>query len=127
MSISSVLSSSQSVSPSTMSGLSAGSASATSSGAASSGVSSSGQTLTESDFLTLLVTQLQNQDPTQPTSTNQLAEEIAGFTTANGMTQADNILQQISGGISQLDSAVTSTASGQAVATSSAATATSGL
>lgn len=107
MSISSVLASSQPVSQSVASSLVAGSSTASSSGTASGNIS--GQTMTESDFLTLLVTQLQNQNPSQPVSNNQLAQEIAGFTTANGMTQADSILQQISGQISQLGTTAATT------------------
>jgi len=50
--------------------------------AASTGV---GQTLTESDFLTLLTTQLQHQDPLNPQSPSDLAAELAQFSTASGV------------------------------------------
>jgi flagellar basal-body rod modification protein FlgD len=59
------------------------SASANSSGlSASSGASS---TLTESDFLTLLTTQLENQDPLNPQSPSDFAAELAQFSTASGV------------------------------------------
>ncbi|CDQ11155.1 Putative flagellar hook capping protein FlgD [Acidithiobacillus ferrivorans] len=120
MSISSVLASSQPVSQSVASSLVAGSTTASSSGTASGNIS--GQTMTESDFLTLLVTQLQNQNPSQPVSNNQLAQEIAGFTTANGMTQADGILQQISNQISQLGTAAATSTSGSSTSGQAATT-----
>jgi flagellar basal-body rod modification protein FlgD len=50
--------------------------------AASTGV---GQTLTESDFLTLLTTQLEHQDPLNPQSPSDLAAELAQFSTASGV------------------------------------------
>jgi flagellar basal-body rod modification protein FlgD len=42
-------------------------------------------TLTESDFLTLLTTQLENQDPLNPQSPSDLAAELAQFSTASGV------------------------------------------
>ena len=110
MSITSVLNSSQPVSQSVPTSAVAGGTAA--SAASSSGTSGSGQTLTEQDFLTLLVTQLQNQDPTKPASDTQLAEEMAGFTTANGMSSADTLLQQISTSMSSLDTSLGISASG---------------
>jgi flagellar basal-body rod modification protein FlgD len=56
--------------------------SSTSSSAATSGANS---TLTESDFLTLLTTQLENQDPLNPQSPSDLAAELAQFSTASGV------------------------------------------
>jgi flagellar basal-body rod modification protein FlgD len=59
------------------------STSATSSAAA--GASGLGSSLTESDFLTLLTTQLENQDPLNPQSPSDLAAELAQFSTASGV------------------------------------------
>lgn len=103
----------------------------TSASATGSGAAASGQTLTEQDFLTLLITQLQNQDPTSPASDTQLAQEMAGFTTANGMSNADTLLQQISTGMDNLNSALGVGTSGAATpvsssSSSSTTTATSG-
>jgi len=49
---------------------------------AANGVNS---TLTEADFLTLLTTQLENQDPLNPQSPSDLAAELAQFSTASGV------------------------------------------
>ncbi|WP_077273561.1 flagellar hook capping FlgD N-terminal domain-containing protein [Acidithiobacillus thiooxidans] len=125
MSITSVLNSAQPISQSVpASTVSTGVSTSTS----ASGASASGQMLTEQDFLTLLVTQLQNQDPTQPASDTQLAEEMAGFTTANGMSSADTLLQQISTDMSSLNSALGIGGSGSTTpsASSSSASTSSG-
>jgi flagellar basal-body rod modification protein FlgD len=37
-----------------------------------------GSTITSSDFLTLLVTELKNQDPTQPTDPNAYIQQLVG-------------------------------------------------
>ena len=42
-------------------------------------------TLSESDFLTLLTTQLENQDPLNPQNPSDLAAELAQFSTASGV------------------------------------------
>ena len=62
--------------------------SATSSSSAASSAtaaSSANSTLTESDFLTLLTTQLENQDPLNPQSPSDMAAELAQFSTASGV------------------------------------------
>src|ERR1700733_118318 len=61
----------------------------TSGSAASNSVSS---TLTESDFLTLLTTQLENQDPLNPQSPSDLAAELAQFSTASGVQTLNSTL-----------------------------------
>ncbi|MBU2766757.1 hypothetical protein HAP94_11245 [Acidithiobacillus ferrivorans] len=71
-----------------------------------SGALTTGSTMTEQNFLTLLVTQLKNQNPAQPVSNSQLAQEIAGFTTASGVDNADKLLQQISSQLTALTAAV---------------------
>src|ERR1700722_13485871 len=65
-------------------------ASAASNAAASStGVGSS---LSESDFLTLLTTQLENQDPLNPQSPSDFAAELAQFSTASGVANLNTTL-----------------------------------
>ena len=126
MSITSVLNSAQPVSQAVpASVVTNGAASST---VSTSGTSASGQMLTEQDFLTLLITQLQNQDPTKPASDTQLAQEMAGFTTANGMSNADTLLQQISASLNSLDTTLGVGTSGTAAVpvSSSSTTATSG-
>jgi len=53
--------------------------------AATSAATGVGTTLTESDFLTLLTTQLENQDPLNPQNPSDLAAELAQFSTASGV------------------------------------------
>lgn len=126
MSITSVLNSAQPVSQAVPA--SAVTNGVVSSTVSASGTSASGQMLTEQDFLTLLITQLQNQDPTKPASDTQLAQEMAGFTTANGMSNADTLLQQISASLNSLDTTLGVGTSGTAAVpvSSSSTPATSG-
>jgi flagellar basal-body rod modification protein FlgD len=63
--------------------------------------SSDPSTITASDFLTLLVSELQNQDPTQPTDPNAYISQLVGV---NSLQQ----LMSINQGITSLDSAATS-------------------
>src|ERR1700674_2504433 len=56
-------------------------------------------TITSSDFLTLLVSELKNQDPTQPTDPNQYITQLAQV---NSLQQLISINQ----GIGTLDSAI---------------------
>jgi flagellar basal-body rod modification protein FlgD len=121
MSITSVLNSAQPVSQAVPASAVTNGVSST---ASASGASASGQMLTEQDFLTLLITQLQNQDPTKPASDTQLAQEMAGFTTANGMSSADTLLQQISTEMSSLNTALGIGTSGMAAPVSSSPTTT---
>jgi flagellar basal-body rod modification protein FlgD len=58
----------------------------------------SAATITSSDFLTLLVGELKNQDPTQPTDPNAYITQLVGV---NSLEQ----LISINSGISSLDSA----------------------
>ncbi len=70
-------------------------------GSGSSGTTPA-NTLNEQDFLTLFTAQLQNQDPTNPMQSYQLASQLAQFTTVEQLTQATsqlNGIEQYSGGI----------------------------
>ena len=69
-------------------------AAASSAAAASTGI---GQSLTESDFLTLLTTQLENQDPLNPQSPSDLAAELAQFSTASGVQTLNSAFNSGSG------------------------------
>jgi flagellar basal-body rod modification protein FlgD len=53
--------------------------------ATSSASSATSGTLTEANFLTLLTTQLENQDPLNPQSPSDFAAELAQFSTASGV------------------------------------------
>lgn len=75
--------------------------------------SASGSTITSNDFLTLLVSELKNQDPTQPTDPNAYIQQLVGV---NSLQQ----LIQINQGLTTIESP-TKTTSG-AASSSTAAT-----
>lgn len=52
---------------------------------------------TQSQFLTLLVTQLQNQDPLNPMENAEVTSQIAQLSTVNGINQLNNTLLALSG------------------------------
>jgi flagellar basal-body rod modification protein FlgD len=59
-----------------------------------------GSIMNQSDFLQLLTTQLQDQDPTQPMDNSQMAAELAQFATLNTDQDIDTNLQTLSSNIS---------------------------
>ncbi len=75
---------------------------ATSKAAAASGSSSTSSAaaaaetsgITSSDFLTLLVTEMKNQDPTQPTDPNAYIQQLVGV---NSLQQLISINQELGG------------------------------
>lgn len=79
---------------------STGSTSSTSSSTSTSAAGSS--TITSNDFLTLLVSELKNQDPTQPTDPNAYISQLVGV---NSLQQLISINQ----GVTSLNSTATST------------------
>jgi flagellar basal-body rod modification protein FlgD len=82
-------------------------------GNAAGAASPSSNTLTQSDFLNLLVTQLQNQDPTDPESDEDFASQMAQFesltqeTDINTNTSNMSSLQQLSAGAGLIGATVT--------------------
>jgi len=52
---------------------------------------------TQNQFLTLLVTQLQNQDPLNPMDNSEVTSQIAQLSTVNGIQQLNNTLLALSG------------------------------
>ncbi|MEI2417598.1 flagellar hook capping FlgD N-terminal domain-containing protein [Orrella sp. JC864] len=54
---------------------------------------------TQDRFLTLLVAQMQNQDPLNPMDNAQVTSQIAQLSTVNGITQLNNTLLALSGQI----------------------------
>jgi flagellar basal-body rod modification protein FlgD len=68
--------------------------------------------ITSNDFLTLLVSELKNQDPTQPTDPNQYITQLAQV---NSLQQLISINQ----GIGTLDSAISGNTSSTTAATGS--------
>ena len=55
--------------------------------------------LGESDFMTLLTTQLSNQDPTNPVYDTQMLAQLAQFSTLSAANQTNTDLSTISGQI----------------------------
>lgn len=53
------------------------------------------QQITTQDFMTLLTTQLQNQDPTNPVDPTQFVTQLAQFTTLDQVSQINSLLQTI--------------------------------
>jgi flagellar basal-body rod modification protein FlgD len=79
----------------------------TSTNAAGNAKSTAGQeNLTQSDFLNLMVTQLQNQDPTNPMSDSDMATQMAQFSTLQATTNMSTNITNMSG-LTQLQSAAT--------------------
>jgi flagellar basal-body rod modification protein FlgD len=60
----------------------------------SAGTATGSSTITASDFLTLLVTEMKNQDPTQPTDPTQYVQQLVGV---NSLEQLIDINQDLSG------------------------------
>jgi flagellar basal-body rod modification protein FlgD len=67
-------------------------AASSSTSSTSSTASATGGTITSSDFLTLLVSELKNQDPTQPTDPNAYITQLVGV---NSLQQLISINQGI--------------------------------
>ncbi len=63
-----------------------------SSSSSSSSSSSDNSDITSSDFLTLLVSELKNQDPTQPTDPNAYVQQLVGV---NSLQQLISINQEL--------------------------------
>ncbi len=51
--------------------------------------------LTASDFLSLMVTQLQNQDPLNPASSNDLLQQTAALSQVEGINQLNTSISQL--------------------------------
>ena len=69
--------------------------SSSSSSASSSSSSGSNQTIDQQGFLSLLTTQLQTQDPTEPTDTNAMTEQMATFSEVAGITEMNQSLSSM--------------------------------
>ncbi|MDL4914134.1 MAG: flagellar hook assembly protein FlgD [Enterobacterales bacterium endosymbiont of Blomia tropicalis] len=83
----------------------------------SSSSSSSGNSAQDlqNQFLTMLVTQLQNQDPTNPMDNSQLTTQLAQINTLSGIEKLNTTLGSISGQINANQSLQTSTLIGHGV------------
>ena len=56
-------------------------------------------TITSNDFLTLLVTELKNQDPTQPTDPNAYIQQLVGVNSLQQLIQINQGLSTVEGAI----------------------------
>ena len=73
---------------------------ASSASGASAGGANSSLALTQSDFLQLLTTQLQNQDPTQPTNPSQFVNEFAALSEVSGINSISGSIGSLTGSMS---------------------------
>jgi flagellar basal-body rod modification protein FlgD len=73
----------------------ASSAAAASGTASTSGIGG----LTMSDFLTLMTAQLQNQDPLNPTDSNQFLSQLSQLSTVEGITQLNTSMNTLSNSV----------------------------
>lgn len=85
--------------------------SSTSSTSSSSTASNSWGSLGAGDFLKLLTTQLQNQDPTAPVDNTQMVAQLAQFSSLSTSNDMSDTLKTISSQIATLNSNLTGTAS----------------
>ena len=63
--------------------------------AAANAASKSNQTIDQSGFLKLLTTQLQTQDPTEPTDTNAMTQQMATFSQVAGIAEMNQSLKSM--------------------------------
>jgi flagellar basal-body rod modification protein FlgD len=86
------------VNPSSTAGSSGSSNSSSATGAAggASATSSSIGGLTMNDFLTLMTAQLQNQDPLNPTDSNQFLSQLSELSTVEGISQLNTSMTSLS-------------------------------
>jgi len=89
--------------------------SSTSSSSGSSSLTTSSASDLQSSFLTLLVAQLKNQDPTNPLENNELTSQLAQISTLNGIEKLNTTLGSISGQINNNESVQASTLIGHGV------------
>jgi flagellar basal-body rod modification protein FlgD len=73
-----------------------GTGSSGSSSTSSSSSSASGVTLGGTDFLTLMLAQLQNQDPTSPVDSNEFLSQLASLSEVQGINQLNNSFTSLS-------------------------------
>jgi flagellar basal-body rod modification protein FlgD len=82
-------------------------ASAAASSSSTSAAASSGAVISSNDFLSLLVTEMKNQDPTQPTDPNAYIQQLVGV---NSLQQLISINQELTPPASATSSPVTTPA-----------------
>ncbi|WP_312949028.1 flagellar hook assembly protein FlgD [Superficieibacter sp.] len=89
--------------------------SSTSTGTSTNAVTGNSASDLQSSFLTLLVAQLKNQDPTNPLQNNELTTQLAQISTVSGIEKLNTTLGSISGQIDSSQSLQASTLIGHGV------------
>ncbi|MBK5960026.1 hypothetical protein CCR97_17705 [Rhodoplanes elegans] len=69
---------------------------------------SSSTAIATDDFLKLITTQLQNQNPLDPTDTTEFTNQIMSYATFNELSSMSETLSELSDTVSALSSTVTS-------------------
>jgi flagellar basal-body rod modification protein FlgD len=108
------------------SGSTGGTGSTGSSSDSSSGTGVSGVSLGGTDFLTLMLAQLKNQDPTSPVDSNEFLQQLASLSEVQGITQLNTSFSTLSSSLVSSQALQASSLLGhQALVTSSTANLTS--
>jgi len=85
------------------------------------------QTLTANDFLTLMTAQLKNQDPLNPTDSNQFLSQLAQLSTVTGISSMSSTMSTLSNALLSSQALTSAALVGHSVlTTASSATFTSG-
>jgi flagellar basal-body rod modification protein FlgD len=109
--------------PTTGTGTPTGSASTTGAGSTSSATNAAAGTLGGTDFLTLMLAQLQNQDPTSPVDSNTFLTQLAQLSEVQGITSLNTSFSALSSSLSSNQAMQASSLLGhQALVNSSTAT-----
>ena len=80
--------------------------SATTTTIAETTTSSSSSSFSSEDFLSLLVTQLQNQNPLEPTSTDKILDQMLSYASYSQDTEATEALSNISAKLDTISDAI---------------------
>ncbi|MEK7773025.1 MAG: flagellar hook capping FlgD N-terminal domain-containing protein [Deltaproteobacteria bacterium] len=88
-----------------------------SSASSTSSTSSTSDTLGKDDFLTLLVTQLENQDPLEPMDNTEFVAQLAQFSSLEGITNLNTTMSGMSGSLTSMQNYSTASLIGKYVKT----------
>src|SRR6202789_217290 len=113
--------------PTTGTGTPSGTGTGTSSGSSTANSASSLGTLGGTDFLTLMLAQLQNQDPTSPVDSNTFLSQLAELSEVQGITSLNTSFSTLSSSLSSSQALQASSLLGhQALVNTSTATLAAG-
>lgn len=99
------------VNPSTTAGSTGSANSSSSSSSSSAGIGG----LTMNDFLTLMTAQLQNQDPLNPTDSNQFLSQLSELSTVEGISQLNTSMTSLSNSMMSSQALTSASLVGQGV------------